>query len=142
MAYKDGTRSGGRKPGSKNKLTTALKQIRDEAIKKINEDLGPDAFKGDGVAFLQAIYKSPHFDADMRMDAATRASQFERAKKTESTIEDKREYVVRMPAPVASLDEWKKLYMNEPQTIEPATDAEWAARLAKIAAEAKDKAKN
>jgi hypothetical protein len=111
MAFSDGTKSGGRARGSKNKFTLAKEQVRAKAAQMMNETI-PDAFKGDGVDFLQAIYKNPEFDFEVRMEAATRASQFERAKKTESTIEDKTNYVVRMPAPVADLDEWKRLHMN------------------------------
>jgi hypothetical protein len=125
MAYADGKKSGGRKAGSKNKLTLALAQMRAEATKKINAELGEDAFKGDAIDFLQAIYKSPHFDPDMRMEAATRASQFERAKKTESMIEDKRSYVVRMPAPVADLDEWMRINMPDNTTPAPSI-TDWA----------------
>ena len=127
MAYKDGAKSGGRVPGSKNRLTLLKATIRAEAIAKVNE-AHPDAFNGDGVDFLQAIYRSPEFDADMRMEAATPAAAFERPKKSESTIDDKRQYVVRMPPPVTDLAEWKKLYA---QDAEPSQEME--ARLKKLA---------
>jgi hypothetical protein len=117
MAYKDGGKSGGRKPGSKNKLTLALAKMREEAMAKINEELGELAFKGDAVEFLQAIYKSPHFDPDIRLQAAKDVAQFERAKKTETTVEDKTHYIVHMPAPLLpdatrreQAAEWRKLY--------------------------------
>ena len=137
MAYQDGGKSGGRRPGSKNRLTLATAQIRAEAMKTMNDALGADAFKGDGVDFLQAIYKNPKFDFDVRMEAATRASQFERAKKTESMIEDRTHYVVCMPTPAANLDEWKRLHMEQPEAASVV-----AAEKIEIGQEAKYKTRN
>jgi len=127
---------GGRKPGSKNKLTLAIAKARAEAMKTMNDALGNDAFKGDGVEFLQAVYKNPKFDFEIRMEAATRVAQFERAKKTESMIDDKREFVVRMPQPPKDLEEWRRLHMNaDPQ--EEKAEAVLAERIARIAQSAK-----
>jgi hypothetical protein len=134
MAYKDGGKSGGRKPGSKNKLTLALAKVREEAVAKLNQDLGPDAFKGDAIEFLQHVYKSPHFDFQTRMEAATRVSQFERAKKTETMIDDNVRYVVRMPDPVATVEEW--LAREDACNKNISQDAEWEQRIAKIEHEA------
>lgn len=129
-AFKKG--EGGRRPGSKNKLTLAKEKLRAEALKKLNEDLGPNAFSGDGIAFLQHVYKSEEFDFQTRMEAATRAAPFERPKKTESTIDDKREYVVRMPVAPANLDEWKRLHMDQPE----AANTDFDERLKTLAAAA------
>src|SRR5689334_6081396 len=95
MAFQKG--QGGRRPGSKNKLTLAKATAFNEAMKRMNDELGDKGFKGDAIEFLQWIYKNPDFDLVTRMDAAKNAAAFERPKKSETTIEDKRETVVRMP---------------------------------------------
>ena len=136
MAYKDGAKSGGRKPGSKNKLTLSIAQLRAKAVQTMNDALGDRAFKGDGVDFLQAIYKNPEFDFDVRMEAATRASKFERATKTESMIDDKREYIVRMPEPPKDMDDWTRRYLSADDKKGATADAEFAERIARIAASA------
>ena len=134
MSYANGKKSGGRKPSSKNKLTLAKLQMRKEAMRRINEDLGPNAFKGDSIDFLQQIYKSPNFDMEIRMDAATRASQFERAKKSKSAINDQKiNYVVHMPTPLATgsqheqMAEWKERY-KDMDGSQPADDTTGAAQ--------------
>jgi len=38
----------------------------------------PDAFEGDGVAYMQAVYRDPSFSQELRLDAAARAARFER----------------------------------------------------------------
>jgi hypothetical protein len=38
----------------------------------------PDAFEGDGVAFLQTVYKNPALPLSVRLDAAAKAARFER----------------------------------------------------------------
>jgi hypothetical protein len=38
----------------------------------------PDAFEGDGVAFMQAVYRDPSFSLELRLDAAAKAARFER----------------------------------------------------------------
>jgi hypothetical protein len=134
MAYKDGGKSGGRKPGSKNKLTLALLEVREQAVAKLNEALGADAFKGDAIEFLQHVYKSPHFDFQTRMEAATRVSQFERAKKSETMIDDNVRYVVRMPDPVDTVAEWRA--REDASIKDVAQDDEWQQRITKIEHEA------
>jgi hypothetical protein len=117
-------------------LTLLKAKLRADAVKTMNDALGDDAFKGsDGVEFLQAIYRNPAFDFEIRMEAATRAAPFERAKKTESVIDDKRHYVARMPEPVKDLEEWKRLYMEEePTPADAAAEAEWTEKLKTFAA--------
>jgi hypothetical protein len=121
MPYKDGGKSGGRKPGSKNKLTLAKARIREAAMAKIGA-AHSDAFKGEPLDFIEAIMRSPDFDPDMRFEAATRAAQYRHAKKSENVIEDKTNYVTRMPHPVKDLDEWKRMHM---QTESPQEDPAW-----------------
>jgi hypothetical protein len=145
MAYGDGSKSGGRKPGSKNRLTLEKLQLRQEAAKKINDALGEDDFKGSAVEFLQACYKMSGFDIEFRKDAAEKVAQYETAKKTEATIEDKTQYVVHMPAPVANLEEWVALHINNGGTpVESETEKAWNERIARLgaASEAKGKTKN
>jgi hypothetical protein len=101
---------GGRKPGSKNKLTLAKAAARAEAMKMLNESLPADAFDGDAIALFQRIYRDPTFDAELRLEAAAKIAQFERK---ESTTAEQQRYVVVMPLPVNSLEEWKKKYAEE-----------------------------
>ena len=48
---------GGRKPGSKNKLTLARLELRQEALRRLNEDLPEDAFDGDAIAYSSEFTK-------------------------------------------------------------------------------------
>ncbi|MGB8156986.1 MAG: hypothetical protein WCF34_11805, partial [Pseudolabrys sp.] len=57
----------------------------------------------------------------------------------DSTITDRRVYVVEMPAPVKDLDEWKRLYCQEQPALDADANAEWKERLARIADNAKDR---
>jgi hypothetical protein len=113
---------------------SALGQKRMTSI-SIAHDAEPP-FKGDGVDFLQMIYKNPNFDVDFRLEAATRAASFERPKKSETAITQEQTYIVRMPHPVADLDEWKRLYGGP--TALPAPDDDWQKRLDNIKNNAKD----
>ena len=72
------TLMGGRRPGSKNKLTLARLELRQEALRRLNEDLPEDAFDGDAIALFQRIYKDPNFDPELRLEAAAKIAQFER----------------------------------------------------------------
>jgi hypothetical protein len=38
----------------------------------------PHAFEGDGVAFLQTVYKNPTLPLSIRLDAAAKAARFDR----------------------------------------------------------------
>ena len=38
----------------------------------------PEAFDGDGVAFLQTVYRNPGVAVEVRIDAAAKAARFER----------------------------------------------------------------
>jgi hypothetical protein len=46
----------------------------------------PDAFAGDGVAFLQTVYKDPKLPLSIRMDAAAKAARFERPMLASSNV--------------------------------------------------------
>ena len=67
----------------------------------------PDAFTGDGVAFLQTVYKDPKLPLAVRMDAAAKAARFERPMLASSnvrvirSIEDLTEEELRVLAGVA-----------------------------------------
>jgi hypothetical protein len=51
----------------------AMKAVEKEFAEKV-----PEAFAGDGVAFLQTVYKDPRQSLNVRMDAAAKAARFER----------------------------------------------------------------
>ncbi len=72
-----GFKSGGRKPGSKNKRTEELQAAADSAAKQIAEALG-EAFEGDAHAFLMAVYKDMSRPVELRIDAAKAAIRFEK----------------------------------------------------------------
>jgi hypothetical protein len=38
----------------------------------------PNAFEGDGVAYMQSVYRDPSFSHELRLDAAAKAARFER----------------------------------------------------------------
>ena len=54
-------------------VEAAMKAVADEFAEAV-----PDAFAGDGVAFLQTVYKDPKLPLSIRMDAAAKAARFER----------------------------------------------------------------
>jgi hypothetical protein len=35
----------------------------------------PDAFEGDGVAYMQSVYRNPSFSLELRLDAAAKAAR-------------------------------------------------------------------
>ena len=141
MPYKDGTKSGGKKKGSRNKSTLSRLAAIEDASKKIANADGSGVFPGDAQAFLQIIYKTESFPLDVRMRAAEMANTRERSalQAFDSTITDQRVYVVEMPAPVKDLDEWKRLYCQEQPAPDAEANAEWKERLARIADNAKDR---
>jgi len=49
-------------------------------------DAVPDAFQGDGVAFLQTVYKDPTVSLAVRLDAAAKAARFERPMLSASNV--------------------------------------------------------
>jgi hypothetical protein len=63
--------------GAKNKRTVAVEQAMQIVAEKLKEAV-PNAFEGDGVAFMQSIYRDPSFPVELRLDAASKAARFER----------------------------------------------------------------
>ena len=73
-----GRREGaGRPRGAKNKRTPEVEAAMKAAVANFAEVV-PDAFAGDGVAFLQVVYKNPSMPLAVRLDAAAKAARFER----------------------------------------------------------------
>ena len=54
-------------------VEAAMKVVADEFAEAV-----PDAFAGDGVAFLQTVYKDPKLPLSTRLDAAAKVARFER----------------------------------------------------------------
>ena len=48
----------------------------------------PDAFDGDGVAFMQSVYRDPSFPTELRLDAAAKAARFERPALAATMVRD------------------------------------------------------
>jgi hypothetical protein len=66
-------KTGGRKAGTPNKKTAALKQAVVEAVGAL-----PDAFEGDSYAFLATVYKNQALPLGVRLDAAKTTIAYER----------------------------------------------------------------
>lgn len=73
-----GFKTGGRKPGAKNKRTLLLESAAREIIENASKIIGAEAFEGDAHAFLILIYKNPGLPLDLRVDAAKAAIRFEK----------------------------------------------------------------
>ena len=56
-----------------------MKAVADELNATI-----PNAFTGDGVAFLQSVYKDPTIPLRLRIEAAAKAARFERSMRASS----------------------------------------------------------
>jgi hypothetical protein len=132
MAFKKG--EGGRPKGAKNKLTLLRLQLRQEALRRLNEDLPADAFRGDAIELFQRVYRDPNFDPQLRLDAAAKIAAFERK---ETSPETAPRYVAIMPWPVKDLDEWRQKYMEVAPKADPA-EVEWLEKIARIALENND----
>lgn len=109
MGAKGGPKTGGRVAGVPNKKTSLIEQAVMEAAGRMNEPLADDAFKGDGVDFLQRLYRDSKFPMEVRMEAATRAAKFERPIKTENTVLDNRRFVVALPEGGHSMESWRAM---------------------------------
>jgi hypothetical protein len=73
-----GRREGaGRPKGAKNQRTVAVEQAIQVVAEKLKQAV-PDAFEGDGVAYMQSVYRDPSFSLELRLDAAAKAARFER----------------------------------------------------------------
>ena len=75
----------GRPPGGKNQRTreveAAMKVVAAQFVEAV-----PDVFQGDGVAFLQTVYKNPALPLIVRLDAAAKAARFERPMLSASNV--------------------------------------------------------
>ncbi|MGB8578185.1 MAG: hypothetical protein WCD56_16680 [Pseudolabrys sp.] len=78
------------------------------------------------------VYKNEAFPLDVRTRAEEAALKFEKpalaAVDSKATVEQT--YVVRMPEPCATLEEWKAKYVDAAETL--VSDAEWNERLERI----------
>src|SRR6478672_8170844 len=72
-----GHTTGGRVKGTPNRRTAAVEAAARGVAERFKAEV-PTAFDGDGVAFLQTVYRDPHQPTELRMDAAARAPRFER----------------------------------------------------------------
>ena len=71
-----GRREGaGPPPGAKNKRTREV-DVAMMTVATQFTDAVPDAFQGDGVAFLQTVYKNPTVPLAVRLDTAAKAARF------------------------------------------------------------------
>ena len=121
MAFKDGTKSGGRQKGTPNRTTSA----RYAAMARVNEALaaiGEDPLSG--MKLLKEVLNHKETPLDVKIQCAGLLIKQE-APNTEQApyffITDKelseiqlpdgnKRFVVRMPAPVKDLDEWRDKY--------------------------------
>ena len=63
--------------GARNKRTVAVEQAMQVVAERLKEVV-PGAFEGDGVAYMQSVYRDPSFPPELRLDAAAKAARFER----------------------------------------------------------------
>jgi hypothetical protein len=63
--------------GAKNKRTVAVETAMQVVAERFRAEV-PAAFDGDGVAYLQTVYRDPHQPTELRMDAAAKAARYER----------------------------------------------------------------
>ncbi|HSZ94311.1 MAG TPA: hypothetical protein VK822_33585 [Acetobacteraceae bacterium] len=62
-------------------VEAAMKAVEKEFAEKM-----PEAFAGDGVAFLQTVYKDPRQSLNVRLEAAAKAARFERPMLSASNV--------------------------------------------------------
>jgi hypothetical protein len=105
-----GFKTGGRQKGTPNKRTLERRARTEEAIKAIANANGSGVFDGNAHDLLKLFYKTEAFPAEFRAKCAEAALKFEKPalQAVDSTIKDQRPYVIAMPAPFASLDEWDR----------------------------------
>jgi hypothetical protein len=72
-----GERRGGRQAGTPNKRTAALARAQAESSEKVTQALGPAAFDGDALSFLQLIYRDATQAVETRLHAAKAAVAYE-----------------------------------------------------------------
>lgn len=72
-----GKKTGGRRPGSGNIKTKALKDAGEKLVAEVAASI-PDAFEGDAHALLVSVYKDPGHALQLRIDAAKAAIRYEK----------------------------------------------------------------
>ena len=78
LCMRGGAREGaGRPKGARNQRTVAVERAMQVMAEKLKQAV-PDAFEGDGVAYMQSVYRDPSFSHELRLDAAAKAARFER----------------------------------------------------------------
>src|SRR5262245_55388307 len=116
MAFKNGTKSGGRKVGTPNRSTTA----RQAAMEKVNaalNELGQDSLSG--MKLLQAVIRAPDCPLDIRVQCSGLLLKHEAETATNT------QYVVSMPpalpgdTPERQQALWWCLYGNVPAGEDP-----------------------
>src|SRR5277367_5819834 len=83
-------KTGGRKAGTPNKRTVALRTATATAAEQISATLGSEVFLGDAHALLMAVYKDLNQPIGLRMEAAKAALPYEKPRlaSTETKIVD------------------------------------------------------
>jgi hypothetical protein len=71
-------KTGGRKAGTPNKRTVALRTATATAAEQISAALGSEVFHGDAHALLMTVYKDPKQPIGLRMEAAKAALPYEK----------------------------------------------------------------
>ena len=72
-----GHKTGGRVKGTPNRRTAAVEAAGRAVAERFKAEV-PNAFEGDGVAYMQSVYRDPSFSHELRLDAAAKAARFER----------------------------------------------------------------
>jgi hypothetical protein len=118
LAYKDGSKSGGRKAGTPNRSTSA-RQVAMAKVNKALNELGEDSLSG--MKLLQQVIRSPDCPLDVRITCSGLLL------KHEMPLANEQKYVAEMPPPLPGKDShqqvalWWALYGDMPA----GNDAEW-----------------
>src|SRR6476659_7249044 len=72
-----GHKTGGRVKGTPNRRTAAVEAAARTVAERFKAEV-PNAFEGDGVAYMQSVYRDPSFPQELRLEAAAKAARFER----------------------------------------------------------------
>ena len=71
-------KTGGRKAGTPNKSTIALRMATAAAVEQISAAFGAEVFEGDAHALLMTVYKDLNQPIGLRMEAAKAALPYEK----------------------------------------------------------------
>jgi len=72
-----GHKTGGRLKGTPNRRTAAVEAAAQAVAERFKAEV-PSAFDGDGVSYLQVVYRNPALPEPVRIDAAAKAARYER----------------------------------------------------------------